>query len=31
MPKRATFVKPDKVTIGDFPEIDPFADDDMEM
>lgn len=31
MPMRATFVKPDKVTIGDFPEIDPFAEDDEDM
>lgn len=31
-PLRASFVRPDKVTVGDFPEIDPFADDEeMEM
>lgn len=30
-PLRASFVRPDKVTIGDFPELDPFADDDDEM
>lgn len=31
-PLRASFVRPDKVTVGDFPELDPFADDeDMEM
>ncbi|KAK4056832.1 hypothetical protein OIO90_002082 [Microbotryomycetes sp. JL221] len=31
-PMRASFVRPDKVTVGDFPELDPFADeDDMEM
>ncbi|CEQ39150.1 SPOSA6832_00652, partial [Sporobolomyces salmonicolor] len=31
-PLRASFVRPDKVTVGDFPEIDPFAEDDeMEM
>ncbi|BGP55342.1 hypothetical protein JCM8202_002158 [Rhodotorula sphaerocarpa] len=32
---RGSFVRPDKVTVGDFPELDPFADedddDDMEM
>ncbi|GAA5882052.1 hypothetical protein JCM3774_005123 [Rhodotorula dairenensis] len=27
-PLRASFVRPDKVTVGDFPELDPFADDD---
>jgi hypothetical protein len=33
LPLRASFVRPDKVTVGDFPEIDPFAEDeeDMEM
>ncbi|GAA5911538.1 tubulin-folding cofactor B [Sporobolomyces salmoneus] len=31
LPMRASFVRPDKVTIGDFPEIDPFAEDDEEM
>lgn len=31
-PLRASFVRPEKVTVGDFPKIDPFADDDdMEM
>lgn len=34
-PLRASFVRPDKVTVGDFPELDPFADeeedDEMEM
>jgi hypothetical protein len=34
-PLRASFVRPDKVTVGDFPELDPFADEDeddeMEM
>ncbi|GAA5893766.1 hypothetical protein JCM5296_001128 [Sporobolomyces johnsonii] len=31
-PLRASFVRPDKVTLGDFPEIDPFAEDEeMEM
>ncbi|BGO93979.1 hypothetical protein NBRC10512_005214 [Rhodotorula toruloides] len=29
-PLRASFVRPDKVTVGDFPELDPFADDDEE-
>ena len=29
-PLRASFVKPDKVEVGDFPELDPFADDDDE-
>ncbi|POY71813.1 hypothetical protein BMF94_5174 [Rhodotorula taiwanensis] len=29
-PQRASFVRPDKVTVGDFPELDPFADDDDE-
>lgn len=27
---RASFVKPDKVEVGDFPELDPFADEDDE-
>ncbi|GAA6022352.1 hypothetical protein JCM11491_003231 [Sporobolomyces phaffii] len=27
LPLRASFVRPDKVTVGDFPEIDPFAED----
>lgn len=27
---RASFVRPDKVTVGDFPELDPFADEDDE-
>ncbi|KAM0746866.1 hypothetical protein T439DRAFT_329551 [Meredithblackwellia eburnea MCA 4105] len=32
LPQRASFVRPDKVVVGDFPEIDPFAEDeDMEM
>ncbi|GAA6002365.1 hypothetical protein JCM10207_001083 [Rhodosporidiobolus poonsookiae] len=34
-PLRASFVRPDKVTVGDFPELDPFAEDgedeEMEM
>lgn len=35
-PLRASFVRPDKVTVGDFPELDPFAeelgdDEEMEM
>lgn len=31
-PLRASFVKPSSITVGDFPELDPFAeDDDMEM
>ncbi|SCZ99276.1 BZ3500_MvSof-1268-A1-R1_Chr3-1g05919 [Microbotryum saponariae] len=29
-PLRASFVRPDKVTVGNFPEVDPFADDDLE-
>lgn len=28
LPMRASFVRPDKVTVGDYPEIDPFAEDD---
>ncbi|GAA5928623.1 tubulin-folding cofactor B [Sporobolomyces koalae] len=31
LPQRASFVRPDKVRVGYFPEIDPFADDDDEM
>ncbi|GAA5854942.1 hypothetical protein JCM5353_008644 [Sporobolomyces roseus] len=32
LPLRASFVRPDKVKVGDYPEIDPFADDEeMEM
>ncbi|GAA5836100.1 hypothetical protein JCM3766R1_001965 [Sporobolomyces carnicolor] len=33
LPMRASFVRPDKVTVGDYPELDPFAedDDDLEM
>lgn len=36
-PLRASFVRPDKVKVGDYPELDPFADldddeeDEMEM
>ncbi|KAL8283780.1 hypothetical protein RQP46_005212 [Phenoliferia psychrophenolica] len=30
-PLRASFVRPDKTMVGDFPELDPFADDDMEI
>jgi tubulin-folding cofactor B len=30
LPLRASFVRPDKVTVGDYPEIDPFADDEDE-
>lgn len=30
-PLRASFVRPDKVTVGDFPELDPFADDDDDL
>lgn len=30
LPLRASFVRPDKVTVGDFPEIDPFAEDEEE-
>jgi hypothetical protein len=30
-PLCASFVRPDKVTVGDFPELDPFAEDDDEM
>ncbi|BGP16011.1 hypothetical protein JCM10213_005438 [Rhodosporidiobolus nylandii] len=29
-PLRASFVRPDKVTVGDFPELDPFADEEDE-
>lgn len=31
LPMRASFVRPDKVKVGDYPEIDPFADDEEEM
>lgn len=30
-PLRASFVRPDKVTVGNFPELDPFAEEDEEM
>ncbi|GAA6060529.1 hypothetical protein JCM10212_005610 [Sporobolomyces blumeae] len=29
-PLRASFVRPDKVKVGDYPEINPFADDDLD-
>ncbi|GAA5977632.1 hypothetical protein JCM11641_006881 [Rhodosporidiobolus odoratus] len=29
-PLRASFVRPDKVTVGDFPELDPFAEEELE-
>jgi tubulin-folding cofactor B len=29
--KHGAFVRPDRVVIGDFPPIDPFADDQFEM
>ncbi|KAM0787654.1 hypothetical protein ACM66B_003718 [Microbotryomycetes sp. NB124-2] len=30
-PQRASFLRPSKVVVGDFPELDPFAEDDIEM